>query len=135
MLCGCIGCCCGYYIDLECTNISGYFKTAGSATNIIENSQIFRIKSGGGTTAPFVATKTTDNVTGQTGTTITVATYVMASKVQFYRNGQKMHTVVSFSSDPNLAAAEYQEASTTTITLNSISPAVADDIFEYFSVS
>lgn len=36
------------YIDLECTNVLGYFKTAGSATNIIENSKIYRFGNGAG---------------------------------------------------------------------------------------
>lgn len=36
------------YVTLICTNASGLFKTAGSATNIIENSKIFRLSSGGG---------------------------------------------------------------------------------------
>jgi hypothetical protein len=30
------------YLDLQCTNVLGYFKTAGSATNIIENAGIFK---------------------------------------------------------------------------------------------
>lgn len=30
------------YIVLECTNIAGYFKTAGSASDIIENTKIYR---------------------------------------------------------------------------------------------
>ena len=36
------------YINLVCTNASGQFKTAGSATNIIENSKVFRFAAGGG---------------------------------------------------------------------------------------
>ncbi len=38
------------YIKLQCTDSSGKFKTAGSASNIIENSNIFRFdsRSGGG---------------------------------------------------------------------------------------
>jgi hypothetical protein len=41
------------FIDLECTNVSGQYKTAGSATNIIENkvggvSRIFWLGAGGG---------------------------------------------------------------------------------------
>lgn len=41
------------WVDLECTNVAGMFKTAGSVTNIIENkvgstSRIFRIDGGGG---------------------------------------------------------------------------------------
>ena len=36
------------YVTLECTNVAGYFKTAGSATNIIENTKIFRFGSGAG---------------------------------------------------------------------------------------
>lgn len=36
------------FIDLECTHASGKFKTAGSATDIIENSQINRFSSGSG---------------------------------------------------------------------------------------
>jgi hypothetical protein len=36
------------YITLECTNVAGYFKTAGSATDIIENAKIFRFGSGAG---------------------------------------------------------------------------------------
>ena len=36
------------YITVECTNAVGYFKTAGSATNIIENAKIFRFGSGAG---------------------------------------------------------------------------------------
>jgi hypothetical protein len=36
------------YIDLECTNSSGFFKTAGSVTNIIENAQIYRFGAGAG---------------------------------------------------------------------------------------
>lgn len=34
------------YVTLQCTNVLGYFKTAGSATNIIENNKIFRFGSG-----------------------------------------------------------------------------------------
>jgi hypothetical protein len=36
------------YVTLECTNVAGYFKTAGSATNIIENAKIFRFGAGAG---------------------------------------------------------------------------------------
>jgi hypothetical protein len=36
------------YVTLVCTNVAGYFKTAGSATNIIENAKIFRFGSGAG---------------------------------------------------------------------------------------
>ena len=36
------------YVTLECTNASGYFKTAGSSTDVIENAKIFRIAAGGG---------------------------------------------------------------------------------------
>ena len=36
------------YVTLECTNVAGYFKTAGSASNIIENAKIFRFGAGGG---------------------------------------------------------------------------------------
>lgn len=41
------------WVDLQCTNVLGYFKTAGSSTNIIENSvsgtaRIVRFGSGGG---------------------------------------------------------------------------------------
>jgi|GEM_PF-2143591 len=36
------------YVVLECTNTSGYFKTAGSASSIIENAKIFRFGSGAG---------------------------------------------------------------------------------------
>jgi len=36
------------WVDLECTHTSGRFKTAGSSTAIIENSQIYRIAAGGG---------------------------------------------------------------------------------------
>lgn len=41
------------YVDLECTNVLGYFKTAGSATSIIENavggtSRVIIFGSGGG---------------------------------------------------------------------------------------
>jgi hypothetical protein len=36
------------YVDLECTNVAGYFKTAGSATNVIEDEGIFRIAPGSG---------------------------------------------------------------------------------------
>ncbi len=36
------------FIDLECTHASGKFKTAGSAADIIENSQINRFSSGSG---------------------------------------------------------------------------------------
>jgi hypothetical protein len=41
------------WVDLECTNITGKFKTAGSSTSIIENAQagtprIFRVGAGGG---------------------------------------------------------------------------------------
>lgn len=36
------------YIDLECTNVLGYFKTAGSSTSIIENTKIYRFGAGGG---------------------------------------------------------------------------------------
>ena len=36
------------YIDLECTNILGYFKTAASATSIIESGKIYRFGSGAG---------------------------------------------------------------------------------------
>lgn len=36
------------YINLQCTNASGFFKTAGSGTNIIENAKIFRFGTGGG---------------------------------------------------------------------------------------
>lgn len=36
------------YIDLECTNILGYFKSAGAETNIIQNSSIYRFSAGSG---------------------------------------------------------------------------------------
>ena len=36
------------YVVLECTSTSGYFKTAGSASSIIENAKIFRFGSGAG---------------------------------------------------------------------------------------
>lgn len=36
------------YIVLQCTSTSGYFKTAGSASNIIENAKIYRFGSGAG---------------------------------------------------------------------------------------
>lgn len=36
------------FIDVECTNALGYFKSAGAASDIIENSQIFRFGSGAG---------------------------------------------------------------------------------------
>lgn len=36
------------YVDLECTNALGYFKTAGSSTDIIENSGIHRFGNAGG---------------------------------------------------------------------------------------
>lgn len=36
------------YVTLECTNAAGYFKTAGSLTNIIENTKVFRFGSGAG---------------------------------------------------------------------------------------
>jgi hypothetical protein len=36
------------YVDLECTNVAGYFKTAGSTSNIIEDSKIYRFSLGGG---------------------------------------------------------------------------------------
>lgn len=36
------------YVALECTSTSGFFKTAGSATNIIENAKIYRLAAGGG---------------------------------------------------------------------------------------
>lgn len=36
------------YIDLECTDVLGKFKTAGSATSIIENVKISRFSSGSG---------------------------------------------------------------------------------------
>lgn len=36
------------YIDLECTNVAGYFKTAGSVTSVIEPSKIYRFSAGGG---------------------------------------------------------------------------------------
>jgi len=36
------------YIDLQCTNVLGYFKTAGSATDIIENAAISRFSAGSG---------------------------------------------------------------------------------------
>jgi hypothetical protein len=36
------------YVDLECTNVAGYFKTAGSATDVIENSGVHRFGNAGG---------------------------------------------------------------------------------------
>jgi uncharacterized delta-60 repeat protein len=36
------------YVDLECTNVAGYFKTAGSATDVIENQGIYRLATGSG---------------------------------------------------------------------------------------
>lgn len=36
------------YIDLECTDILGYFKSAGSTSNVIENEAIFRFSAGSG---------------------------------------------------------------------------------------
>jgi hypothetical protein len=39
------------YVALECTNTLGYFKTAASATNIIENAKIYRLAAGGGSSS------------------------------------------------------------------------------------
>lgn len=39
------------YVALECTDVLGYFKTAGSATNIIENAKIYRLAAGGGSSS------------------------------------------------------------------------------------
>lgn len=39
------------YIALQCTSTSGFFKTSGSATNIIENLKIFRLAAGGGSSS------------------------------------------------------------------------------------
>ena len=51
------------YVTLECTNIAGYFKTAGSATSIIENAKIFRFGSGaGGGSATGDANSFTENL-------------------------------------------------------------------------
>ena len=51
------------YITLECTNVAGYFKTAGSATSIIENAKIFRFGSGaGGGSATGDANSFTENL-------------------------------------------------------------------------
>lgn len=36
------------YLIIECTNALGYYKTSGSAANIIENAKIFRFGSGAG---------------------------------------------------------------------------------------
>lgn len=36
------------YIDLECTNVLGYFKSAGAATDIIQNTEIYRFSAGSG---------------------------------------------------------------------------------------
>jgi hypothetical protein len=36
------------YVTLECTDISGLFKTAGSTTSVIENAKVFRFGSGAG---------------------------------------------------------------------------------------
>ena len=36
------------YLIIECTNALGYYKTSGSATNIIDNAKIFRFGSGAG---------------------------------------------------------------------------------------
>lgn len=36
------------YLIIECTNILGYYKTSGSATDVIENAKIFRFGSGAG---------------------------------------------------------------------------------------
>ena len=35
------------YVNLQCTNTIGYFKTAGSSTDIIENAKVFRFGTGG----------------------------------------------------------------------------------------
>lgn len=42
------------YVNLVCTNASGLFKTAGSATDIIENVKIFRFGAGGGSGSSLV---------------------------------------------------------------------------------
>ena len=36
------------YLTLECTDVLGYFKTSGSATNVIDNTKVFRFGSGAG---------------------------------------------------------------------------------------
>ena len=84
--------------------------------------------------------KTSSEVTGQTGTTITFdAFYTYNTKAEFFRNGLKMRLVGSFSSDENNASYEYMEvnlgASSVDITLNSISPAVSSDHFSMLHIS
>ena len=70
-----------------------------------------------------------DLVSGQTGTTITfTAAYILGEETLFYRNGVLMHEVVGFSGGIN-NAEEYQEATSTTITLNASDPATADETF------
>lgn len=77
-----------------------------------------------------------DEVTGQTGTTITfVVPYTYgASGVLFYRNGLLMDKVNSFTLTGSSNAEEYQEvnngSNSTQITLNSTNPATSDELFQ-----
>jgi hypothetical protein len=54
------------YVDLVCTNTLGYFKTAGSATNVIENAQIYRFAQGAGGGGAFTTYITQNVVNGST---------------------------------------------------------------------
>lgn len=126
------------YIEVECTNSAGYFKTVGSSTNIIENASIFRFAAGAGGGAASAIVKE-ETVTGQAGTTVTfVETFAFDGKAQFFRNGIRMKKVAVFSVDFVQCSQEYQEvnagALSTQITLNPLTPAVASDEFSFYYV-
>lgn len=76
------------YITLEATNVAGYFKTAGSATSVIENTKIFRFGSGGGAGGSSVITRTEFTATeGQTTFTVSYT----AGFIHVYVNGVKLY--------------------------------------------
>jgi uncharacterized delta-60 repeat protein len=57
------------YIDLVCTSTSGFFKTAGSATNIIEASKIYRISASGADYTSGPSSSVDNAITRFSGTT------------------------------------------------------------------
>ena len=71
-----------------------------------------------------------NEATGQTGTLITFSVPYIQNSI-FFRNGVKMSKVTSFSLIPNEASEEYMETSPTTITLNSLTPAMSFEAFSF----
>jgi hypothetical protein len=57
------------YIDLVCTSTSGFFKTAGSASNIIEASRIYRISASGADYVSGPSSSVNNAITRFDGTT------------------------------------------------------------------